>query len=181
MKKLSDFLRKHCGALLAGTLAALLAFALGWYAHADYAAAQQEAKLCDQLRWLTEEGDDLQMQYEKRARTGELDTPINEGLLSADVVTLRGRAGIAHDLLVELNSLPAVRSHREAIPYLIFLNSHLLRTQYSDYHSLEELFIATKPFMDVSYTNLNEALDAIEANLMTEKGQAALAIVKNFD
>ena len=29
MKKLSDFLRKHCGALLAGTLAALLAFADG--------------------------------------------------------------------------------------------------------------------------------------------------------
>ena len=181
MKKLSDFLRKHCGALLAGTLAALLAFALGWYAHADYAAAQQEAKLCDQLRWLTEEVYDLQMQYEKRARTGELDTPINEGLLSADVVTLRGRAGIAHDLLVELNSLPAVRSHWEAIPYLIVLNSYLLRTQYSDYHSPEELFISTQPLMDVSYTNLNEALNTIEANLMTEKGQAALAIVKNFD
>lgn len=178
MKKLSDFLRRHCGALLAGTLAVLLAFALGWYAHADYAAAQQEAKLCDQLRWLTEEVYDLQTQYNKRVRTGKLDTAISEGLLNVDIAALRGCAGIAHDLLfVELNSSPAVRSHREATPYLMFLNSYLLRTQYSDYHSLEELFIATKPLMGVSYTNLDEALDAIEANLITEEGQAALAVM----
>ena len=38
-----------------GTLAVLPAFALGWYAHADYAFTQQEAKLCGQPRWLTEE------------------------------------------------------------------------------------------------------------------------------
>ena len=122
------------------------------------------------------------MQYEKRARTGELDTPINEGLLYMDIAALRAYAGIARDLLfVELNSSPAVRSHRDASPYLMFLHSYLLGIQYSDYHSLEELFVAAKPLMGVSYTNLDEALDAIEANLMSEEGQAALAIVKNLD
>ncbi len=176
MKKLSDFLRKHCGALLAGTLAALLAFALGWYAHADYVTAQQEAKLCDQLRGLTKEVYDLQNQYNKHAGTGELDTAINEGIHALDLGPLRLRAVLSYQLFIELNSVSG-RFQPEVSSYLMFLRDYLQAAQYPDYQSLEDLFTAVWPLTGISYSDLNEAMDTVYAHLSTEEGRAALAVM----
>ena len=176
MKKLSDFLRRRCGALFAGALAALLAFALGWYGHADYAAAQQEAKLCDQLRWLTEEVYDLKMQHEKRAGTGDLDTAISETSHALDLGPLRLRATLSYQLFIERNDA-STRFHPEVSSYLMFLRDHLQTAQYPDYRSLEALFTATWPLTGISYSDLDEAMDTVYAQLATEEGRAALAVM----
>ena len=175
MKKLPGFLRKHCVAFLVGALAVLVAFGQGWYANADHVTAQRETELCDQMRWLAENVGSLQNQYKKRARTGELDDAINTGnqiLISA----LRSYAGVTLDALIDLNS-PPIRTHQEAVSYLHFLSTYLLAAEYPDYHALEELFAATWPLIEVSFSDLNEALDAITEHLSTQQGEAALDIV----
>ena len=176
MKKLPAFLQKHCGALLAGTLAVLLAFALGWYGHADYVTAQKEANLCDQLRWLTEEVYDLQHQYNTRARTGDLDTAINDGIHVLDLGPLRLRAVLSYQLFIELNDA-STRFQPEVSSYLMFLCDYLQAAQYPDYRSLESLFTAAWPLTSISYSDLNEAMDAVYKHLSTEEGRAALAVM----
>ena len=175
MKKMTDFLRRHCIALLVGTLVALLTFGLGWYGHADYVRTRQEADIPVHLTNMTRYASSLQNQQEIRRKADELEHGIgleNRMLLGM----LRQHAVQLQEDLFSL-SPPLHNTQPEVNQYLLHLCNYLLMTDYPDYAALDELFVAVWPLTETGGGTLAEQLETLAENLTTEKGAAATDIV----
>ena len=175
MKKLPGFLRKHCGALLAGTLAALLSFALGWYGHADYTAAQKEADIPVHLTNMTRYASSLQNQQAIRRKADELEHSI--GPENRMIIGMLRRHAVQLQEDLSTLSPPLHNTQPEVNQYLLHLCNYLLMTDYPDYAALDQLFIAVWPLTETGDGTPAEQLKTLAENLTTEKGAAAVDIV----
>jgi len=175
MRKLSNFLRRHCAALLIGALAVLLAFGLGWYGHADYAAAQKEANIPVHLSNMTRYASSLQNQQQIRRKADELEHRI--GLENRMILGLLRRHAVQMQEDLDALSPPLHNTQPEANQYLRYLCDYLLMTDYPDYAALDELFTAVWPLTETGGGTPAEQLETLAENLTSERGATALDIV----
>lgn len=174
MKRALSFIRTHYVRLFVSALALLIAFGLGWYAHYARTEAQQAAGLVSPLhttRYALDLIEHLYTEVEDRV------SPISP-VASVDVVQLRKYAGELHEAHAFFPS-DLRKAYPQAAAYLHDLSYYLLKTDFPSIDAFGPALTAAWPLRDAQVTrSAGESFASIEERLNTEKGQAALAVLK---